>query len=156
MHCRVLRKSSRNSASTAEEQGRLDSATDTVEIEMETLPAALADNTTERFHSPLKLSTKDSRTSAAVRWEKLGASTSREWDLSSSAAQIRRRRAQDVADTTDNLRAVFCIRFVRIGCRCVRCHLADALDGFMIRLHTNRDKSNAGTHAIELMTPMMG
>jgi len=61
-----LRKSSRNSASTAEEQGRLDSATDTVEIEMETLPAALADNTPEWFHSPLKLSTKDSRTSGAV------------------------------------------------------------------------------------------
>jgi len=32
-----LRKSSRNSASTAEEQGRLDSATDTVEIEMKTI-----------------------------------------------------------------------------------------------------------------------
>jgi hypothetical protein len=60
MHCRVLRKSSRNSASTAEEQGRLDSATDTVEIEMKTLPAALADNTPEWFHSPLKLSTRDS------------------------------------------------------------------------------------------------
>ncbi len=29
--------------------------------------------------------------------------------------RIRRRRAQDVADTTDSLRAVACIRFVRPG-----------------------------------------
>ena len=28
--------------------------------------------------------------------------------------RIRRRRAQDVADTTDSLRAVACIRFVRL------------------------------------------
>ena len=30
-------------------------------------------------------------------------------------SRIRRRRAQDVADTTDSLRAVACIRFVRLG-----------------------------------------
>ena len=29
-------------------------------------------------------------------------------------SRIRRRRAQDVADTTDSLRAVACIRFVRL------------------------------------------
>ena len=30
-------------------------------------------------------------------------------------SRIRRRRAQDVADTTNRLRAVACIRFVRLG-----------------------------------------
>ena len=30
-------------------------------------------------------------------------------------SRIRRRRAQEVADTTDSLRAVACIRFVRLG-----------------------------------------
>ena len=30
-------------------------------------------------------------------------------------SRIRRRRAQDVADTTDAIRAVACIRFVRLG-----------------------------------------
>jgi hypothetical protein len=60
MHCSVLRTTSLNSASAAEEHGRLDSATNTAGIEIKTLPAALADNTLEWFHSPLKLSTKDS------------------------------------------------------------------------------------------------
>ena len=32
--------------------------------------------------------------------------------------RIRRRRTQDVADTTDSLRAVACIRFVRLGWQC--------------------------------------
>jgi hypothetical protein len=81
MHCRVLTKTSLNSASTAEEHERLDSATDTAGIEMETLPAALADNKSEWFHSPLKLSTKDSRTSGAVRWEKLGGLANSKWEL---------------------------------------------------------------------------
>jgi hypothetical protein len=46
----------------------------------------------------------------------------------SGTSRIRRRRAQDVADTTDSLRAVACIRFVRpcrVPLEAIRCHEAE-------------------------------